>query len=117
MDPSNTALFVIDVQQGLFKKSTPIYKAGDLLKNINTIIEHAHRNGVPVFYIQHSDMKTLRKGSQDWQLHPELNPLKTDYRIHKQHDNAFEETKLGDILQSKNITNLVITGLVTLPTH
>jgi nicotinamidase-related amidase len=113
MDPTHTALFVIDVQQGLFRKSTPIYKADDLLKNINTIIEHAHRDGVPVFYIQHSDLKTLRKGSQDWQLHPELHPLKTDYLIHKQHGNAFEGTNLGDILQSKNITNLVITGLVT----
>ena len=32
--------------------------------------------------------------------------------IHKKHGNAFEETFLGDLLQSKSVNSLVITGLV-----
>jgi len=113
MKQSNLALFVIDVQQGLFRKSTPIYQAEGLLENINLLVDRAHGDGVPVFYIQHSDTGTLVKGSQDWQLHSRLLPLATDYIIHKQHGNAFEETNLDEVLQSKNITTLVVTGLVS----
>lgn len=113
MDQGNVALLVIDVQQGLFGKSTPIYKAEELLQNITLLIDRAHRNNIPVFYIQHSDLRTLVKGSSDWQLHPRLQPLATDCIIHKQHGNAFEETALEEVLQSRNVTSLVITGLVT----
>ena len=112
-DQGNIALLVIDVQQGLFEKSTPIYKAEELLENISTLVERAHQSGVPVFYIQHSDLKTLRKGSPNWQLHPRLQPRASDQIIHKQHGNAFEDTNLDEALRSRNITNLLVTGLVT----
>ena len=109
----NLALFVIDVQQGLFNKSTPIYKAEELLDNINLLVDRAHQDGVPVFYIQHFEPRTLIKGSQDWQLHPRLQPQTRDNIIHKEHGNAFEETSLDEVLHSQNITSLVVTGLVT----
>jgi nicotinamidase-related amidase len=109
----NAALLVIDVQQGLFGKSTPIYKAEELLRNITSLIDGAHHGSVPVFYIQHSDLRSLVKGSPDWQLHSRLRPLATDCIIHKQHGNAFEGTMLEEALRSRNVTSLVITGLVT----
>ena len=110
-DQNNVALLVIDVQQGLFSKST--YKAEQLLHNINTLIERAHRDGVPVFFIQHSGAKTLVKGSQDWELHPQLHRLATDPIVHKEHGNAFEDTVLDAALKSGQVTNVVVTGLVT----
>jgi nicotinamidase-related amidase len=110
-DRNNVALLVIDVQQGLFKKST--YKAEELLHNINSLIDRAHRGGVPVYFIQHSGAKTLVKGSQDWQLHPQLHLLATDSIVHKQHGNAFEDTVLDEALKSGKVTGLVVTGLVT----
>jgi len=110
-DQNNVALLVIDVQQGLFSKST--YKAEQLLHNINTLIERAHRDGVPVFFIQHSGAKTLVKGSQDWELHPQLHLLATDPIVHKEHGNAFEDTVLDAALKSGQVTNVVVTGLVT----
>jgi nicotinamidase-related amidase len=113
VDQGNIALLVIDVQQGLFEKSTPIYKAEALLENIATLVERAHQSGVPVFYIQHSDLKALQKGSPNWQLHPLLQPQASDQIIHKQHGNAFEDTHLDEALRSRNITSLVVTGLVT----
>ena len=110
-DQNNVALLVIDVQQGLFSKST--YKAEQLLHNINTLIERAHRDGVPVFFIQHSGAKTLVKGSHDWELHPQLHRLATDPIVHKEHGNAFEDTVLDAALKSGQVTNVVVTGLVT----
>lgn len=109
----NIALLVIDVQQGLFEKSTPIYKAEQLLQNINSLVERARRGGVPVFFIQHSDSKNLVMGSPRWQLHPRLEPQPQDSIIHKLHGNAFEATNLDETLRSKSIERLVITGLVT----
>lgn len=107
-----TALLVIDVQQGLFGKSTPIYQAETLLKNINTLVERAHQADVPVVYVQHAD-KTLPEGSDVWQLHPQLFPQPQDLHIHKHHGNAFEDTPLGEELQKRGVTRVVVTGLVT----
>jgi nicotinamidase-related amidase len=112
-DQKEMALLIIDVQQGLFVKSTPIYKADELLKNIHTLVDHAHRAGAPVFYVQHSDKRFLVKGSNDWQLHPDLHPLDTDRIVHKLHGSAFKDTDLGQALKSRNVKSLVVTGLVT----
>ena len=112
-DQKKMALLIIDVQQGLFSKSTPIYKADEFLKNIRRLVDRAHRAGAPVFYVQHSDKRALVKGSDDWQLHPDLHPLDTDHIVHKQHGNAFEDTNLGQELKARSIGCLVVTGLVT----
>ena len=109
----NTALLVIDVQQGLFQKSTPIYQADKLIANITALVEQAHRTGIPVVYVQHSDKRALIQGSPEWQLHPELQPLDTDILVFKQHGNAFEETNLGEVLESQKVGRVVAMGLVT----
>jgi len=110
---SNMALLVIDIQKGLFEKSTPIYEAEQLLKNINTLINKACQEDVPVIFIQHSNNNTLVKGSDAWQLHPEIQPLDDEDIIHKLHGNAFKGTKLHDELEKRNVSVLVVTGLVT----
>ena len=112
-DQSITALLVIDVQQGLFERSTPIYKAAQVLENINTLIQQARRAGIEIFFIQHANKSTLVKGSDAWQLHPKIQPLDTESVIHKSLGNALEETELQERLESRGVTNLVITGLVT----
>ena len=71
-----TALLVIDVQQGLFRKSTPIFRAEPLLDTIATLIDRAHAASVLVVYIQHASDKVLPFGSADWQLHPGSTPAK-----------------------------------------
>jgi nicotinamidase-related amidase len=110
---TTTALLVIDVQAGLFQKSTPIYQADDLLRKINTLIDRAHHAGVPVIYVQHSDQRDLIRDSEGWQLHPQLRPLEKDGFIFKEKSNSFEGTNLDETLRSKGIERLVITGLVT----
>jgi len=108
-----TALLVIDVQQGLFRKSTPIYRAEPLLNILTTLIERAHAAGAPVIYIQHASDKVLPFGSADWQLHPRLQPGVDDLIVHKQHGNAFEDTPLHAALVERGIVRVIVTGLVT----
>ena len=112
-DQGNTALVIIDVQQGLFRKPVPIYKARELLDNIHMLVRRAHAVGVPVFYIQHEGEKTLVRDTPDWQFHPKIHPQEFDHIIHKQHGNAFEDTPLDAALKSNHITRLMIMGLVT----
>jgi nicotinamidase-related amidase len=113
LDPNRTALLVIDVQNGLFSRATPIYKEEQLLENINTLWGKFVESGGAVFFIQHSNDKTLVRGSENWRFHPQLMIGKKDRVIHKTHGNAFEETSLQAELDALGIENLVITGLVT----
>ena len=110
---NNRALLVIDVQQGLFQKSHPVYKADELLNNIICLAERAHQSGVPVYYIQHCDQRDLAQGSDGWKLHPRLQPQDKDKLVFKQKSNSFEGTNLDELLRSNGIDSLVITGLVT----
>jgi len=108
-----TALLVIDVQHGLFRKSTPIFRAEPLLDTITTLVERAHAAGVLVVYIQHASDKVLPFGSADWQLHPRLRPGEGDLVVHKQHGNAFEDTSLHGELAARGVGSVIVTGLVT----
>ena len=107
------ALLVIDVQQGLFQKTRPIYRAEQLLQNINALIDRARRSATPVIFIQHANDSFLAHGSAGWQLHPHLQPAETDLRVHKHHGNAFERTPLHHELAARGVTTVVVTGLVT----
>jgi len=113
MTPVATALLVIDVQQGLFRKSTPIYRAQALLDTLEGLIRRAREGGGPVVFIQHASDKVLPFGSEEWQLHPRLVPEPGDLLIHKQHGNAFEDTPLQAELEARGIRRVVVSGLVT----
>ena len=109
----NTALLVIDVQQGLFERSRPIYRADQMLENINKLIHEARKTGTPVIFIQHENEKTLMKDSPAWQLHPQIRPLEKEPIIHKRHGNAFKATDLHHELEERGVREVVITGLVS----
>jgi len=110
---SQVALLVINVQRGLFGKSTPIYQGKLLLDNIHLLVDRPHLTNTQVIFIQNSDTHDLVEGSEEWQLHPQLHPLSVDRIMIKCHDNAFQETDLDGYLRSRNIRNIVVTGLLT----
>jgi nicotinamidase-related amidase len=109
----NVALIVIDVQKGLFHRAHPIYKADELLENINNLVNRSHESGVPVYYIQHANDSSLVEGSEAWELHPEIQPEDADVIIHKRYGSAFQGTPLGEELTEKSVGKIVVTGLVT----
>jgi nicotinamidase-related amidase len=111
--PYPFALLVIDVQQALFDRPTPIYKAQSLLANLQTLIECARQQGALVIFVQHSNDSLLRKDSPGWQLHPSLQPQPGDLHIYKLHGSSFEGTELGVELTGRGIQKVAICGLVT----
>jgi nicotinamidase-related amidase len=48
--------------------------------------------------------KTLEKGSDAWQLHPEIQLLADEVIIHKLYGNAFEGTNLREELEKRNVS-------------
>ena len=107
------ALLVIDVQLGLFTKSAPIYRADQLLQNIKSLVDRAHRAGIPVVYVQHANQRMLVEGSDGWQLHAQLHPTEDDICIQKRHSNAFEDTPLEEELKSRGVGRVIVAGLVS----
>lgn len=109
----SSALLVIDVQRVLFEQGAPIYKADQLLQNINFLISKARKEDAPVIFIQHSNDYGMRWGTEEWRLHPQIQPIGEEVIIHKRFGNAFEETELKAELKKRNASTVVLTGLVT----
>ena len=113
MTSNKTALLVIDVQRELFTHDIPVYRADEVLQNINTLVARAHTAGTPVVYVQHSNETALLADSEGWQLHQALHPSGADIMVRKTHGSSFEDTVLGDELARRSVTQVVVTGLAT----
>src|SRR3979409_1821611 len=89
-----TALIVIDVQNGVV---TGNHHSDAGVANVGSLVEKARREQVPVVWVQHSD-RGLAKGSDEWQIVPELNPDDAEPLIEKHYGDSFEETTLETVL-------------------
>lgn len=108
-DRPNTALLVIDVQNGVVTGS---HNRDDVIANINTLIGKARAEDVPVIWVQHSD-EDLPKGSESWQYVPELVREEAEPLIHKLYGDSFEDTELEAVLSDRGVGRLVVTGAQT----
>jgi nicotinamidase-related amidase len=107
------ALIIIDVQRGLFEKKTEVYESAELIYNINSLLDIFRREEDNIIFIQHCNNSSLKNGSMDWQIHPEIKVTEQDVRICKNKSDVFKENKLIDFLKKENIKDIVIVGLVT----
>ncbi|AKJ12257.1 isochorismatase [Streptomyces incarnatus] len=105
----NTALLVIDVQNGVVAGSP---HRDDVVANINTLVGKAREAGVPVIWIQHSDDE-LKEGTEDWRYVPELTRQDTEPLIPKNYPDSFEDTELETVLARHKVGRLVVTGAQT----
>ena len=64
-----------------------------VLGNIRSLVDRARTASVPVVWVQHED-DDLERGSDGWQLVPELQPASDDVRIEKRYGDSFEATDL-----------------------
>src|SRR3954470_17898427 len=106
-DRPNTALLVVDVQQGVVDGA---HNRDGVIANINTLIDKARGEGVPVVWVQHNDPGNLARYSEGWQYVPELKRDESEPLVHKQYGDSFETTDLEDILAQHKVGRLVVTG-------
>ncbi len=104
-----TALLVIDVQHGVVGNA---YERDRVIANIQTLLEKARTEDVPVLWVQHSSDE-LPRGSEGWQYVPELERLDTEPLVHKTYGDSFEATDLEDLLAERGVGRLVVTGAQT----
>ena len=110
---TKTALLIVDVQKGIFERKSPVFDSDGLISRINCLTDKAHKRSIPVVYIQHESSGFLKKNSDGWQIHPGLNPQKSDFFIEKKEGNSFYETPLHEILNQRQIKRVFICGLLS----
>jgi len=105
----NTALLVIDVQNGVVAGST---NRDGVIANINTLLGRARGHDVPVIWVQHTS-DDLPVGSEEWQYVPELVRDDAEPLVQKTYGDSFEATDLEELLTERGVGRLIVTGAQT----
>jgi nicotinamidase-related amidase len=108
-DRPNTALLVIDVQTGVVNGN---HDRDAVVANVGSLVKKARKERVPVVWVQHSDENVVR-GSDGWQIVPELAPDKAEPLVEKHYGDSFEDTTLETVLSGLGVGRLVVVGAQT----
>ncbi|MFA9558170.1 cysteine hydrolase family protein [Evansella sp. AB-rgal1] len=136
IQPERTALIVVDMQNDYCHPDGAMAASGQnvsmvdtMTPNLSRLIDHARKNDVEVIFIQtiHEDctnsptwksrlnntsVQVCRKNSWGSDFY-EVQPLSTEPIVNKHRYSAFIHTRLDTILRSKDIKNLIMTGVST----
>jgi nicotinamidase-related amidase len=105
----NTALLVIDVQNGVVEGA---HERDAVVANVANLVERARREQVPVVWVQHSD-EQLARGSEAWRIVSELAPDEVEPLVEKHYGDSFEDTDLETVLSGLGVGRLVVVGAQT----
>jgi nicotinamidase-related amidase len=108
-DRPNTALLVIDVQNGVMAGA---HNRDDVIANIAVLVGKARAESVPVVWVQHSS-DDLPEGSDGWQYVPDLTQGEAEPVVHKRYPDSFENTDLEAVLADRKIGRLIVSGAQT----
>jgi nicotinamidase-related amidase len=106
----NTALLVIDVQNGVVAGT---HQRDEVIDNIGILVDRARAEEVPVIWVQHSSDDELPVGSDQWQYVDELEREDSEALVHKRFGDSFEDTDLESELAARGVGRLVVTGAQT----
>ena len=108
------ALLVIDVQNEYFTGALPITHPTGHLERILRVMDAASGR-IPTVVIQHSaeGLPIFRRGSREWELHPEVAARPRDLLIQKSLPGSFTGTPLEAWLRERGIDTVTITGYMT----
>ncbi len=107
------ALLIIDMQVGLFEGNLPRHDAEGVIRRVNEITAAVRAAGGLVVFIQHENKSVLKRGTDGWEILPELDRLDTDLLVHKKTSDSFYKTELDDLLQQHGAQQIVVTGCAT----
>jgi len=106
----NTALLVIDVQNGIVEGG---YERDTVVANVAALVDKARLEQIPVVWVQHSDEENLAKGSDAWRIVPELDPGEAEPLVAKTYADSFEDTTLETVLSGLRVGRLFVVGAQT----
>lgn len=105
----NTALLVIDVQNGVVGEA---YDRDTVVANLATLVGKARTANVVVVWVQHND-ENLPRDTEEWQYVPELVLGDSEPVVHKSYGDSFEDTILESVLAERRVGRLVVAGAQT----
>jgi nicotinamidase-related amidase len=105
----NTALIVIDVQNGVV---TGAHERDTVVANIGGLVTKARGEGVPVVWVQHSSAD-LEMDSEAWEIVSELRPAEAEPVVRKTYGDSFEDTDLESVLAGLGVGHLIVSGAQT----
>lgn len=114
----NKALLLIDIQNDYFPGGNwELFEPDKAVQNARKALMAFRDMGLPVIHVQHVN---LREGAafflpdtQGVEIHKALTPIPGESIVVKHAPNSFFKTELLKILQEKNISQLVVCGMMT----
>ena len=108
------ALLVIDVQNEYFTGALPITHPVGHLDRILGVMDAASGR-IPTVVVQHhaEGLPIFRKGSREWELHPEVAARPRDLLVEKSLPGSFTGTALEEWLRARGIDTVAIVGYMT----
>jgi len=112
------ALIIIDIQNDYFENGKmELVGAEKASENAKTILEIFRNKNLPIVHIQHiatSETATFfLPNTEGAKINNSVEPKKDEKLIIKHYPNSFRETELLDFLKSRQITDLIICGMMT----
>ena len=126
--PQTSALFVIDMQQYFCNPSSHAYfkDSTTIIPNIHQLINTYRQQSLPVIFTRYALLRTESPGAMGrwWNdvlyddndmsnIIDALHPLQHEHVIRKTQYSAFFETELDQMLKKLQVTNILITGILT----
>jgi len=121
MEPTRTAVVVIDVQNGILagagddRRAETASALDATVGRISGLLRRARAAGVPVFYVQHDGGpgSPLQPHTQAWEIRAEIAPKPGEPVIRKRACDAFFETPLDTDLAALGVKRIVVAGCMT----
>lgn len=116
---SKQALIVIDIQNEYFENGAlPLVNPVEASLNASKVIEHFRAKNLPIAHIQHVSanpelMPIFVEGTNGVEIHENVKPLDGEKVFQKYYPNSFRETGLLEYLKENDVTEVIITGMMT----
>lgn len=112
------ALLIIDIQNDYFDGgANPLVGSLAASENASRLLQRFRQDGLPVIHIQHLSTRPgstfFIPGTVGAEIHHHVAPVSGEAVISKHYPNSFRDTGLLEHLQSHNISELVICGMMT----
>lgn len=127
LNPKNTALVIIDLQEGIVGTPTEPYSAAEVMQRSNRLAKHFREKRAAVVYVRVDMANVLQlpvdapmRGPDSPPPQPSASELAGqagfqpgDVLITKRHWGAFAGTELEQVLRERGIDTVVLTGIST----
>ena len=114
----DTALVIIDIQNDYFAGGAMELEGSDAAaQNASGVLKKYRENGAPIIHVRHTSVRPgstfFLPGTKGAEIHASVAPAAGETVIEKNFPNAFRNTGLKEILEKRNIQNLVVAGMMT----